>query len=310
MNGDGVLSPNDARCAFEIYLNGGVVPPGSDCDVAGDCEASRADVNCCNGVTPGDALAIFERWLSGNNVPANCFAPCVLASKPTESPYRIETSHSWSQGSNLVAVPVTMDARTGRVAFGAEIHFDPAAGAFVRFEPAQVTAQWQGLGAQQVRPGRVIVGGFDAQGLDGSSLTAGAEDARVTIGTLVFQKTADSFALTVDWKEQVLGAGLEQGISVSRLQMGEPYPNPPARGGAIAVNLAIPSGQSHPVTVSVLNVQGRLVKTVLEGSLGAGIHRARWDGTDTHGSRVAAGVYLFQLKAEGTVQTRKIVLVD
>ena len=61
VNDDGLLTPGDALCAFNIFLSGGTLPP--DCDVPDwECELTAADPTCDGQVTPGDALAIFNRF--------------------------------------------------------------------------------------------------------------------------------------------------------------------------------------------------------------------------------------------------------
>ncbi|MBN1155131.1 hypothetical protein JXB12_09470, partial [candidate division KSB1 bacterium] len=59
VNNDGSITPGDALCAFQTYLNGGTPPAGTECD--NECALYAADVNCTpNGITPGDALYIFQ----------------------------------------------------------------------------------------------------------------------------------------------------------------------------------------------------------------------------------------------------------
>jgi len=63
------------------------------------------------------------------------------------------------------------------------------------------------------------------------------------------------------------------------------------------------------VSVNVFDVEGRLVKTLLETSLPPGRHEALWDGTDRHGRRVSPGVYFTSVET-GTAKTRnKVVLL-
>jgi flagellar hook assembly protein FlgD len=56
------------------------------------------------------------------------------------------------------------------------------------------------------------------------------------------------------------------------------------------------------------DVSGRLVRTLVEGTRSAGVHRVEWDGRDDGGRRLAAGVYLARLEGAGEVRTRKVVL--
>ena len=51
--------------------------------------------------------------------------------------------------------------------------------------------------------------------------------------------------------------------------------------------------------LAVYAVDGRLVRTLLAGTLGAGEHVARWDGTGDDGRPVASGTYLYRLRTGG-----------
>lgn len=75
VNGDGMLTPADALCAFRISINLGTLP--SVCDVEDFvCEVIAADVNCNGMVTPQDALDILQRSLN-LLPPEGCFAETV-----------------------------------------------------------------------------------------------------------------------------------------------------------------------------------------------------------------------------------------
>jgi flagellar hook assembly protein FlgD len=63
------------------------------------------------------------------------------------------------------------------------------------------------------------------------------------------------------------------------------------------------------VTLSVYNVQGRLIRTLVSGFESAGRHDFEWDGTDEFGADVAAGVYLYRLTRGDEENSRKMILV-
>jgi len=63
------------------------------------------------------------------------------------------------------------------------------------------------------------------------------------------------------------------------------------------------------VRLKVYNATGRLVRTLVDGSLPAGAYQQVWDGTDSHGRRVASGVYLYRLETPGRKLTRKMLMV-
>jgi len=51
---------------------------------------------------------------------------------------------------------------------------------------------------------------------------------------------------------------------------------------------------SH-IEISVYNIKGQHVKTLLDDNISSGDHYVRWDGKDSHGTEVTTGTYLYQL---------------
>jgi len=68
-------------------------------------------------------------------------------------------------------------------------------------------------------------------------------------------------------------------------------PNP-ARGAATAVFALTQAGAAR---VTVHDLGGRLVRTLVDGPLPEGRHRARWDGRDASGVAVAPGAYFVRV---------------
>ncbi len=83
------------------------------------------------------------------------------------------------------------------------------------------------------------------------------------------------------------------------------YPNPFNAQTRIDFNL--PS--SGPVLLSVYDILGRTVSTLIDGVLPAGKHTAGWDGRTAAGAPAASGVYFYRLVFAGHRETRKMVLV-
>lgn len=84
------------------------------------------------------------------------------------------------------------------------------------------------------------------------------------------------------------------------------FPNP-ASGGA-AVRFALPAAER--ATVSLFGIDGRLLRTLAAGELGAGSHVIRWDGTDARGSELPAGLYYCRVDGERTRLLQKVVVLD
>jgi flagellar hook assembly protein FlgD len=58
-----------------------------------------------------------------------------------------------------------------------------------------------------------------------------------------------------------------------------------------------------------VSLAGRRVKTLVSENVNAGEHAVQWNGRDDHGQRVSSGVYLYQLRAEEFVETKRMVLL-
>jgi hypothetical protein len=63
------------------------------------------------------------------------------------------------------------------------------------------------------------------------------------------------------------------------------------------------------VRLDVYDTRGRLVRTLLDETRGAGEHSVVWDGRDGSGRTVSAGVYVSELRAEGRNERRKMLLL-
>ncbi|MFB3145565.1 MAG: FlgD immunoglobulin-like domain containing protein, partial [Nitrospirales bacterium] len=84
------------------------------------------------------------------------------------------------------------------------------------------------------------------------------------------------------------------------------YPNP--FNPSTTIRYAVP--EAGEISLKIYNLNGQLVKTLLSGVVTAGNHQVVWDGTDSSGSQVASGAYLYKLEAGDFVQTRKTVLLQ
>jgi len=67
--------------------------------------------------------------------------------------------------------------------------------------------------------------------------------------------------------------------------------------------------RSANVNLSVYDVSGRLVRTLLTGKLVAGTHSERWDGRDEAGLNVASGIYFARLQVAGETSIKPMALV-
>lgn len=82
-------------------------------------------------------------------------------------------------------------------------------------------------------------------------------------------------------------------------------PNPFSPSTRIAFDLE----QGSQVDLSIYDVVGRRVRTLVEGSLGAGPHTVTWDGRSQDGTRAAAGIYRYVLRTPDGRVARSMLLI-
>jgi len=69
-------------------------------------------------------------------------------------------------------------------------------------------------------------------------------------------------------------------------------------------------GSTGRVNLSVYDINGSLVRTLVDGVIEAGRRTATWNRTDNNGSRVASGTYFYRLTVGDKVSSTKAVVVD
>jgi predicted lipoprotein with Yx(FWY)xxD motif len=89
------------------------------------------------------------------------------------------------------------------------------------------------------------------------------------------------------------------------LALGQNHPNP--FNPSTTISFSLP--EAAPVQLSIVNAEGKLVKTLVDDTFDAGVKEVVWNGTDAAGSRVSSGVYFYRLRSGKSILTRKMVLV-
>ena len=112
------------------------------------------------------------------------------------------------------------------------------------------------------------------------------------------------------WCVQAMGGaptGVEEseaGVPVAHVLRGA-SPNP--FNPVTVVSYGVSSDTA--VRLAVYNVAGRLVRTLVDGDVEAGYHKAVWDGRNDRGEAVGSGVYFCRMEAGGFDGSTKIVLL-
>ena len=83
------------------------------------------------------------------------------------------------------------------------------------------------------------------------------------------------------------------------------YPNPFNPVTTLRYDLP----EQATVNITIYNMLGREVKTLINQTQGAGYMSVIWDATDEYGKPVSTGIYLYQIQAGGYISTKKMVLL-
>ena len=83
------------------------------------------------------------------------------------------------------------------------------------------------------------------------------------------------------------------------------YPNPFNPETQISYDLPNDSW----VKLSIYNIRGQKVRTLVDGFEAAGHKRIKWDGTDEEGKKVGSGLYFYRIQAGEFTDTKKMILM-
>jgi hypothetical protein len=192
------------------------------------------------------------------------------------------------------------------------IPYDPAAVEVVRIEPGAglTDAAYPVFFDGRLRDRQIDL----SLALLGEGLTIGGsgEIARITFRVLGPAMGSLEFGLVDirDGENAVLVAE-QKGVEYGQLALPREYalrqnrPNPFNPTTEIVFEMP----QAGAVTLTVYNIQGQVVRTLVDGSVSAGVHTVVWDSRDDAGRKVASGIYLYRMTAGHHSLTRQMVLL-
>jgi hypothetical protein len=94
--------------------------------------------------------------------------------------------------------------------------------------------------------------------------------------------------------------------SAPELLLGAGHPNPFA--SSVSLPFTLPA--AGPVRITVHDVAGRVVATLVDRTYAPGARTVLWDGMDVRGKRVASGLYFIVAKAGRHEAIRKVILLQ
>jgi len=127
-------------------------------------------------------------------------------------------------------------------------------------------------------------------------------DKEVVSGRTYFYKLEDINLNGIRTQHEPISVTVSQPAEFSLVQN---YPNP--FNPATRIRYQLP--EAAEVRLSIFNLLGQEIKTLVQKSQPAGYYTVVWDGTDHAGAAVASGIYLYRIAAGKHLQTRRMVLL-
>ena len=87
------------------------------------------------------------------------------------------------------------------------------------------------------------------------------------------------------------------------------YPNPFNAGTTITYNVPNSSGDQIQVRLEIYDLQGRLIKTLINAAHEPGQHQVQWDGSNNDDHVAASGLYFYRLQAGNFVETKRMLML-
>jgi len=87
------------------------------------------------------------------------------------------------------------------------------------------------------------------------------------------------------------------------------YPNPFNPSTTITFDIPATVGVKQAVNLTIHDIRGRRVRTLIASEIEPGSHRIHWDGRNERGQQVSSGIYLYTLKADEERFTKKMTVL-
>lgn len=103
----------------------------------------------------------------------------------------------------------------------------------------------------------------------------------------------------------VVVAGKSKSLLPEGFSLSQNYPNP--LNQETLIKYTIP--EDCHVKLTIYNILGQKVKTLVDQYQAAGYKMLHWNGRDDEGNEVASGVYLYKIKADRYINVKKMAVV-
>ncbi|OGC90552.1 MAG: hypothetical protein A2W25_00505 [candidate division Zixibacteria bacterium RBG_16_53_22] len=219
----------------------------------------------------------------------------------------VELSNEVSRVGDLVTIDLMADITTEAAALQYRLAFNPE-----RLEPLRVESGEMVSGftfENEIGDGSISGIVYNLTNQDGATFGP----AQGSLSSFTFRlKTGDfspaDLAVT-DFAITSLGAALIpseiRSLLPTEYVLSQNYPNP--FNASTTISFDLPA--DGDVELSVYDIMGRLVATLVNGPLSAGSHQVVWNGRSDRGDKISTGVFFYRLRSSEFDETKKMLLI-
>ena len=139
---------------------------------------------------------------------------------------------------------------------------------------------------------------------DGTSVSMNSAGDRVAIGAPHNDGTGAGAGHVRVYQLNPLNTNQEELLPI-QYALHQNYPNPFNPVTTLRYDLP----ENGYVNITIYDMLGKQVKTLINQTQGAGYRSVIWDAANDYGKPVSAGIYLYQIQAGEYMQTKKMVLL-
>ncbi len=311
VNMDGDITPGDALCAFQIYLQGGT-PPEGECNT--ECAIQAGDANCDSDITPGDALIIFTAYLNGLTPPLDCPPATSLMKHKSTASVRLVSLPT--KKNDELKIGIRLGHSAALQVFGLDVGFSEDALEFISATSGNATKTWQAFGSYEILSGVLRIGGFHGEANEISEeenlveLTFRIKNPQQeSLSCWVYNLEGDIAAAEVETftfeNRTELKEQSKESRTPQKYHLSQNFPNP--FNMETMISYEIP--EATQVAIRIYNLNGQVIKTLINRFHQPGSYQIIWNGKDERNLDVVSGLYFFSIDTKDFKKMRKMTLI-
>lgn len=255
-----------------------------------------ANVDGNPGVTAYDAYLILYKFTH----PAWLFpveGGVTPPSKAGSVAGELSVGKATASANNMISIPLTLDRASNVNAITFDLKFD-ATMAEVKNVTSNLPEDWVTTFKADKSGVKVVMIGatpININKLGELNLMLKSKEAKVQISGNTIINNLESRTI----------AAVTVGQIPANFELSQNYPNP------FNPSTTIKYGVSEPtrVRLSIYNIEGQLVSTLVNETQEAGFYSVNWNGRNDFGQQLASGMYIYRIDAGNFVATKKLMLM-